>query len=231
MAMKPARTARGLTGLMAAGLIMAAGAYSTAALGAADTKLLAGVSAADMVTILKEHKIAAQQAPMPSGEPLILAQIASGDKFLVRLQNCGQSGANCQIVQFSAIFSGANLPAADFNEFNGRYAFGKSYDDDKGVMYIEHAMSVAGGIPRPAVEVNMYIFFKTAELFSRFIQQRLSTVTASSRGAPRGIINPGGSLPGNSSLASIRSTAKRHPEIINRVKKGQVTKWPSPKRR
>lgn len=219
-----------MLGLAAAGLmtaVCAAGAQAQDSSSA--NKMLSGLTADEIISILTENKIQAQKAPLPGNDPLILAQMASGAKFFVRLQGCGEKGVNCQVIQYGAIFTGADLPATDFNTFNARYAFGKAYEDPKSQMYIEHAVSVAGGIRRGAVEVNMFVFFQMAELWTRFLSQRLSTVSASldqpadtKSGAIR---NEGGRLPTNSSLASFREAAQKHPEIINKVRRGTLTEW------
>jgi hypothetical protein len=216
--------------LAATGMMMAAGAASAQAPGkASGNKMLAGLTAEEIISILTENQIQAQKAPLPGNDPLILALMPNGAKFFVRLQKCGEKGVNCQVVQYGAIFTGADISTNDFNTFNATYAFGKSYKDPQNQMYIEHAVAAAGGIRRGAVEANMYVFLGMFDLFSRFLAERMSLLSASADGPADkksgAITNSAGSLPVNSSLASFRDAAAKHPEIINKVSEESLKKW------
>jgi len=219
-----------MLGFAATGLMMAAGAAGAQAQDkAAANRMLEGLTAEEIISILTENQIQAQKAPLPGNDPLILAMMPTGAKFFVRLQGCGAQGVNCQVIQYGAIFTGADLPATDFNTFNASYAFGKAYDDPNSQMYIEHAVSVAGGIRRAAVEANMFVFFGMADLFTRFLAQRMSSLSASieqpGNAKSGAITNAAGKLPATSSLASFREAATKHPEIINKVQKGKLAAW------
>ena len=217
--------------LAATGMMMAAGASAQAQDNSAKNRMLAGLTAEEIISILTEHQIQAQKAPLPGNDPLILALMPNGAKFFVRLQKCGEKGVNCQVIQYGAIFTGADLSANDFNTFNATYAFGKSYKDPQNQMYIEHAVTAAGGIRRGAVEANMYVFLGMFDLFSRFLASRMSQLSASlDKPADKksgAITNSGGNVPVGSSLASFRDAAARHPEIVNKVSEESLKKWKS----
>ncbi|MFP3944107.1 MAG: YbjN domain-containing protein [Alphaproteobacteria bacterium] len=195
-------------------------------------KMLAGVSAAEIASIMTDLKIESEQLPVPGNEPTIVGMLPSGAKFLVSLGACSEKSENCQVIQYSAIFVAKPLPLADFNTFNSRFAFGKAFqtrEEEENRMVIRHAVIVAEGISRKAVKENMVLFVQVTGFFVRFLSERMNTVSASADkpagDKPDAITNVAGELPADQTLASFGETARKHPGIINKVTAKEAPKW------
>lgn len=101
-----------------------------------------------LADLLRQEGYAATLETDSAGDPLINSS-SQGVNWKIWFYGCDSDGRYCKEIQFSVGFDKSSpISASRINEWNREKRFGKAYVDEEGDPFLEHNITLQGGVSR-----------------------------------------------------------------------------------